>query len=149
MIHLKFKSPQSIVLVLIQALCILALGFWGTIIPNNTILIVLEIFFTLLAVWSISVLRFRINISPDIMKELPLIINGPYKIIRHPMYTSVIFITLTWWIAQPTFIGLVAWGILIIDLLFQIQYEETQLSQHFVEYKKYKTTTKRIIPFIF
>ena len=149
MIHLKFKSSQSIVLVLIQALCIIALGFWGTIVPNNIILIVIETFFTLLTVWSILVLRFRVNISPDIIKELPLIMNGPYKIIRHPMYTAVIFITLTWWISKPTFIGLIAWGILIIDLLLQIRYEEKELTKHFVEYNKYKTHTKLIIPFIF
>jgi protein-S-isoprenylcysteine O-methyltransferase Ste14 len=149
MIQFKFKSLQSALFVSIQFVCIIALGFIGNIVPENLVLLILEILFILLGLWAILVMRFNVNVSPDIIENSNLITFGPYKFIRHPMYAAVIFTTFIWLLAKPSVVGLIVWVVLLVNLFFKMLYEERQLAQRFSEYNEYKNKTKRLIPFIF
>jgi protein-S-isoprenylcysteine O-methyltransferase Ste14 len=44
---------------------------------------------------------------------------------------------------------LVIYVVLLIDLLFKIQYEEQLLTKHFSEYANYQKQTAKLIPFIY
>jgi len=39
--------------------------------------------------------------------------------------------------------------ILVVNLLFKLNYEESRLVKHFKGYEKYKQTSWRLIPFIY
>ncbi|ADJ28762.1 methyltransferase family protein [Nitrosococcus watsonii] len=89
------------------------------------------------------------NIHPEIKPNASLIIHGPYKYIRHPMYTSLLIMMLgiTIYNSHPlNFLGL---AILILVLIAKSRIEENLLREHFPTYTDYMTTTKKFIPFIF
>ncbi|MFA5403966.1 MAG: methyltransferase [Ignavibacteria bacterium] len=142
-------SIKSAFLVLIQFICIGIIAFTGKVIPENLFLLLALIFSLILAVWSMIVMKFHFNAAPDVLPGAKLTIKGPYKLIRHPMYTSLLLLILVWIINDFTFVRLTISIIFFIDLILKIFYEEKLLSKNFKEYSKYKKRTKRIIPYIY
>ncbi len=94
-------------------------------------------------------MKFRFNILPELLKETSLVTSGPFKLVRHPIYTSIIFITLIWIINDFSFTRLGACVLLVIILNIKLQYEEKILIKEFSEYNNYQTKTKKIIPFVY
>jgi protein-S-isoprenylcysteine O-methyltransferase Ste14 len=88
------------------------------------------------------------NIVPEIKEGCELIITGPYRFIRHPMYTSVTLIGL-----GILLYGFALWKIplfilLIIVLYFKASREEAFWCEKTEAYRKFQEGTKMFIPFI-
>jgi protein-S-isoprenylcysteine O-methyltransferase Ste14 len=93
------------------------------------------------------------NWSPvlEIRREHTLITSGPYKKVRHPMYSDMLLwfvsfslVTANWFYALTISMGL------IILFSVRIPDEEKLMMERFGEqYKAYMKRTKRLIPFIF
>jgi protein-S-isoprenylcysteine O-methyltransferase Ste14 len=93
------------------------------------------------------------NWSPvlEIRREHTLISSGPYKKVRHPMYSDMMLwfvsfslITANWFYALTISAGL------IILFSVRIPDEEKLMLEHFGEqYRAYMKRTKRLIPFVF
>jgi protein-S-isoprenylcysteine O-methyltransferase Ste14 len=94
-------------------------------------------------------MRFRFNIAPDLIAGAEMVVIGPYKYIRHPMYTSVLGITLSVVIFSFSYFLLMIWVILFVTILMKLSYEETILLKKFPDYSDYKLKTKKLIPFLF
>lgn len=89
------------------------------------------------------------NVSPILKPSAQLITTGPYKLVRHPMYLSVILVLLGLGIYAST---LPAWIGLLVSSNAMYQktlIEEQLLLERFPEYATYRTSTKRLLPFIF
>lgn len=140
---------KSSILVSIQLACILLILASGPPLAVNHLLLVIEITGIALGVWSLAVMgRKNLNIAPTVRDGAQLIIKGPYRFIRHPMYASVL---LTIWaviIDRFTLLRLIVGLILTADLIIKMLYEEGILKRHFRDYPAYMERTKRIIPFI-
>jgi len=138
---------KSKILVLVQFLLIGVIGwysgFYGGVTTN--ILMTLGI---LLGIWAVVAMRFSVNIFPDVRDNQHLVIRGPYKWIRHPMYTSVLLVTLAWVINRPDTVSALLWILLFTDLLIKTNYEENLLVKRFPKYSEYKTTVHALVPFI-
>jgi len=84
----------------------------------------------------------RLGFSPP-----HLVVSGPYKLSRNPMYVSGLFIWLGWTVFYGSPAVLV--GMAILWLLFTIRvipYEERQLEELFGdEYREYKGSVRRWI----
>ena len=63
-----------------------------------------------------------------------LVTTGPYRIIRHPIYTAAC---------------LFGWGLLLLSALMRMICEEQLVKQKYPEYVEYAKVTKRMIPFLF
>lgn len=98
------------------------------------------------AVWTMKIGNFKI--TPDIPRNSRLVTSGPYKYIRHPMYTSLLLITLVLILDHFSPLRLFLWLVLLVDLLMKLNYEEELLSEYFKDYSLYKKRTKRLVPFI-
>ena len=75
--------------------------------------------------------------------------SGPFRFIRHPVYTAQMMLTLGWSLAVggwPTGACAVA---LTFVLAFKARGEERRLSKAFSEYGDYRAATRRFIPFIY
>jgi protein-S-isoprenylcysteine O-methyltransferase Ste14 len=146
------QKIKSYTLVVIQLVCISLIAFTGSIIPGNGFSRSLGIAGLLLGIWAIVTMRpGRFNITPDVSKNSNsrMVSWGPYKYIRHPMYASVLMITVAWVLDYFTTLRFVIWIVLLTDLIWKLRYEEKLLANRYVEYKRYQKRTKSLIPFVF
>jgi protein-S-isoprenylcysteine O-methyltransferase Ste14 len=118
-----------------------SMGYWA-----NSIIA----FSALLAAWSIMSMKLdNLRIRPEPLENAKLIMKGPYKIIRHPMYSSLMLLAIplvTW---DYNLMRLLAGLLLITDLLVKLKYEEGLLIRKFPQYQSYMQHTSRIIPYIY
>jgi len=90
----------------------------------------------------------QVKVFPEVAGQGKLIVLGPYRWVRHPMYTSVLLATLAWVLGSPVPYRIMLWAGLVITLLVKLQYEERLLMERFPEYEAYRRQTKRLIPFV-
>lgn len=141
---------KSYILVAIQLTCIGIIALTGNIIPKNMVSLALGIVGIILGLWAIVVMELgRFNITPDVHRNSRMVSKGPYKYIRHPMYASVLIVTLAWILDYFTIPRLIIWVVLIFDLIIKLKYEEKLLENRYKEYQDYRKSTKNLIPFIF
>jgi protein-S-isoprenylcysteine O-methyltransferase Ste14 len=94
-----------------------------------------------------------INFSvPGVMKEKhSLVTAGPYKWVRHPMYTVLFLITVVYFLISANwFIGLVWIGWIVGTVATMVRDEEAVLIGKFGdEYRAYMQRTGRFLPQVF
>lgn len=103
-----------------------------------------------LGLWAIITMRIgNFNIVPNVKKHASIVIRGPYKVIRHPMYTSLWLVFIPLVINYYSLFRLIMVDMLIVDLIIKSIFEEKLLCRKFAEYPNYKRKSKRFIPYIF
>ena len=141
-------SVKSTIFVTVQFVLIFVIAaggsIWGGLAQN-----VLMFGAVLLGLWAIITMRLHVNIFPDVRQKQQLITAGPYRYIRHPMYTAVLLATAAWTTNGPSALTVIAWLLLLVDLHMKLTYEEKLLAKHFPEYGTYIRRTKRLIPFVY
>ncbi len=82
-------------------------------------------------------------------KVQKVITTGPYSLVRHPMYTSILLMFGILPLALGSYWGLIPLPLFILSLALRIKDEEKMLCEELEGYKDYMQSTKyRIIPFI-
>jgi protein-S-isoprenylcysteine O-methyltransferase Ste14 len=75
-----------------------------------------------------------------------LIRSGPYALVRHPIYSGIIFATLGTAIALDQYRGLLALAIIVESLVRKLRTEEAWLTQEFGgEYLQYKREVRALL----
>lgn len=114
---------------------------------------ILSIFHILAILLGISALyqsqKTNFSIFPEVKEHSQLVKSGPYRFIRHPMYSSILLFFLPLLISQFSVYVLAIYIILSIDLLLKLWYEESLLKIAFTDYSEYQKTTAKLIPFVF
>jgi protein-S-isoprenylcysteine O-methyltransferase Ste14 len=104
----------------------------------------------LLAIFSLLAMGTRsFSIFPSPKQGAPLVIKGPYRFIRHPLYTSVLLFCLALLVHCISLLTAGIFLLLLLNLLYKLHYEETLLLQQFPAYYNYRKTTQKLIPFIY
>lgn len=102
-----------------------------------------------LAFWAMAVMRIgNFNVVPTPVDEGVLITSGPYKVIRHPMYTSIFIFAFALLAGQFDYKKLIISIVLVAGLVIKMLFEESLLCNHHPGYKAYMAKTKRVIPFV-
>ncbi len=89
------------------------------------------------------------NVAPPLKSNAKLITTGPYKLVRHPMYLSVIVVLIGLCIHAWSTPALVGALVSSQAMYGKSVIEEKLLLDRFPEYAAYRTTTKRLVPFVF
>lgn len=102
-----------------------------------------------LAVVSVIVLGRNLSPLPHPKAGASLVESGPYRLVRHPIYTGLILAAVGWALFTNTFTTF-AYA-LALAVLFDVKSrrEERALRKQFSEYAAYQGRTKRLIPFIY
>ncbi len=78
-----------------------------------------------------------------------LIERGPYRYVRHPIYTGILLMALGTAMLRPWTSAFAFCGILVISLWFKLRAEERLLTRHFPEqYPRYRQRVRALIPFV-
>ncbi|MCB0046035.1 MAG: hypothetical protein KDD92_11430 [Caldilineaceae bacterium] len=141
---------KSYLLVLIQFVCLAGLALTGPILARHPLWLAVELLAIGLGVWALVSMGYpTLNITPDVKPEGRLIERGPYRWIRHPMYTSLIIGGGALVLDSFSWLRLGIWLLLLVDLLIKLRYEESLLRAHYPGYAALTARTWRLLPFIF
>ncbi len=148
---LIFVSVQMLVLVLMTSrlihLCYY-LNFFNQIQFINYLGWIFIFSGAIFAIYSAAFMGNLLTPFPVPKKEHQLIINGPFSIVRHPIYFGLLMFAIgALFVSTDSLVALLGL-ILFITLYFKTKYEEELLMNLYGEYVEYQKTVKRLIPFI-
>ena len=137
-------------LVAIQLLSLGLIALSGPLFAANPVLLLVEGAAGLLGLWAIGTMGIgNFNVTPDVKHQARLVTGGPYRYIRHPMYTALLMGSLSLVLDAFSLLRLALWLVLLVDLLVKLNYEERLLSQDLEGYSTHMQRTKRLIPFLY
>ena len=142
-------SIKSIIIFIIQIFCCVFIVLSGELIPAKPFILSLIVLGLGLGVWAMLEHKMKFNVLPELLEDSKLITSGPYRLIRHPIYTAVLMIVGAYVINNPVLLNLILYGVLIIDLVIKLKYEEKLLLERFSDYNEYMNKTKALIPYLF
>ena len=101
----------------------------------------------LFSVWARRALGKNWSGTVTIKQHHELIISGPYRIVRHPIYTGLILAFLGTAIALGEWRGVLAVAIMVAAFWRKLQHEERWMLEIFAaQYKDYKARVPALIP---
>lgn len=89
------------------------------------------------------------NIRPEPKATTQLITSGPYRFIRHPMYSALLIAAAAFVVAESNGFKLGLWIALGLVLSAKARFEEQLMSEKFLDYPAYRARSKRFVPHIF
>lgn len=78
-----------------------------------------------------------------------LVTTGPYRLIRHPIYTAACIFGWVGVMAHVSIAALALGGLLSIGALTRMLCEERLVAATYPEYREYARRTRRMIPYVF
>lgn len=103
----------------------------------------------LLGCWAVLKMpRNSLSVHPLPKKAGSLQMQGPYRFLRHPMYTAVLLTCMGWLHNRGGNTHLLAFMLLTFIFLVKIKLEEQYLRNKFADYELYQQKTKRLIPWV-
>jgi protein-S-isoprenylcysteine O-methyltransferase Ste14 len=144
-------APQkSVVLVILQFTLIGLLFFSTAEFTISAIVLLLLSASLLLVAWAIFAMRqSKLRISPVPADKAKLITCGPYRFIRHPMYTAILLGAAGLLNGYFSWIRLGMAITLALILIIKLFWEEKMLTEKFPDYTVYKTNTWHLFPYVF
>lgn len=140
----------SYLLVGVQFACLAGILLSGPIIPPAPLWALVVMLGVLLGVWAVLAMRIpEVSVLPEVRPGARLVTRGPYRWLRHPMYSAVLLLGLGLVMGAPSPLRWGLWLVLLADLVVKLNYEERLLGRRFSGYQAYRQRTWRIVPFLY
>ncbi len=146
MISLKAASLAGY---FILVLSLVSLVLEGSILGSGPFSIAVQLLAVLLMVWARTTFGKRSFHAGADPTAGGLVTTGPYSLLRHPIYASILYFMWAGVLSQPSAIDLSLGCLGTIGVSIRIYAEERLIVHEYPEYANYAARTKRIIPFIF
>ena len=115
------------------------------------VIIIASIIFLLAYIMYAEVLRENEYLSRtvEVSENQKVVDSGLYGIVRHPMYTSTIFLFLSMPLVLDSIFSFIVMLVYPIIIIFRIRNEEKVLENELIGYKEYKEKVKyKLIPYL-
>lgn len=141
---------RGIIYVALQMLCLALIVLSGPIIPASPWLQLMAVSGILLGIWAILAMQpANVSVLPEVRPQTRLVRRGPYRLIRHPMYTALLLFSGALLLNAFSLWRLLLWLALLTVLILKLTYEERQLLERFPDYAAYRQRSARLLPFIY
>ena len=101
----------------------------------------------LLGAWAVWCMRrSKLRVTPEVAPGAVHVTAGPYRWIRHPMYSAGLLLTGALVADAPSVARGAMWAALAAVLVFKLRREESFLRAQFPEYADYGRRTARLVP---
>jgi protein-S-isoprenylcysteine O-methyltransferase Ste14 len=78
-----------------------------------------------------------------------LVVRGPYRYARHPIYTGILLLVLGTAVSAGRVTGFAGFLVMLAGFWFKLKQEEALLSRHFPDsYPAYRARVKALVPFL-
>jgi protein-S-isoprenylcysteine O-methyltransferase Ste14 len=103
----------------------------------------------LFSVWARIVLGDNWSASVTLKQHHEIVRTGPYRWIRHPIYTGLVLAFLGSAVARGEWRGMLAFVIVVIALWRKLRLEERWLEEFFgADYANYRQSSWALVPFV-
>jgi len=122
----------------------------GNLFSRSPVAIAVQVGAGLLLVWArLAFGRRSFHVVAD-PTDGGLVTSGPYRYIRHPIYTAVtVFsgagMTAHWW----SVVGALLFGLIVGCAFLRIFREEALVTARYPDYQQYAAKTWRMVPYVF
>lgn len=103
----------------------------------------------LVATWGLFGLGRNLTPFPKPREGNELVQDGPYGLVRHPIYFGIIFGSLGWSLALASLPGVVLAIALFVFFDLKSRHEERWLEELHPEYGDYRKRVKKLIPWVY
>lgn len=103
----------------------------------------------LLALWGLLSLGDNLTAVPRPKENATMVENGAYRLVRHPIYSGIIFGAFGWGLFMNSWPTLLLVIILFLFFDAKSRQEEKWLAEKYANYHIYQTKVKKLIPFIY
>jgi protein-S-isoprenylcysteine O-methyltransferase Ste14 len=101
------------------------------------------------AIWARVHLGRNWSSKVVVKEDHSLVRDGPYRWVRHPIYTGMLLALLGTALAIGEWRGFLALACALIGVLFRVHAEEARMGETFSEYAQYRRQTSALIPGIY
>lgn len=140
-------AGRGLVVLQFGLLAIMAWRVWGSPASSGVLALSLLAGSALLAIWALTANRpGNFNIRPTPRPGGMLVTSGPYRWVRHPMYSAVLLAAAAAAVTAGGLADAVLWWALLAVLLVKAGLEERALVRRFPDYAAYTSRTWRFLP---
>ena len=102
-----------------------------------------------LAIWSRHTIASNWNSGVVFKHGHELVQHGPYRLVRHPIYSGILLMALGSAVAGGRLASLLGFAFLFAGFWVKLRQEEGLMARHFPEqYLAYRARTKALVPFV-
>ena len=128
---------------------LLFLAFTGNLFSFHPAVVVVQFLAAALMLWARAAFGRRSFHAAANPTAGGLVTSGPYRHIRHPIYTAVCLFTVAGVAAHWSWKTTLALGGMFACVMVRMLFEEKLVSARYPEYQAYAAKTRRMIPCIF
>jgi protein-S-isoprenylcysteine O-methyltransferase Ste14 len=103
----------------------------------------------LVMLWARVVLGRNWSGGVNLKQDHELIMRGPYRFVRHPIYSGLLLLFFGWAIWGGHVRDFAGWALALVLLWIKASAEEKLMTQHFGSgYRDYKARVKALVPYV-
>lgn len=143
------QSPLSKVAFALMVAGIVGLYYMNSLVGASPAVIGLQVCGAALMIWARLTFGKRSFHAAATPTAGGLVTTGPYRYLRHPIYTAIFIFVWPPAIAQRAAAPIAFATLILIGAVIRMWCEEYLLVRQYPDYAVYAKTTKRIVPYLF